>query len=77
MSKTIPIEETSHRLIELVRSLGPGDEIMLTDGNEAIARIIPEAMPSPAQHPEAGSCEGMLIIDHEDDSYLEDFQDYM
>ena len=76
MSHTIPIEEASAQLTGLVRSLRPGDEIVLTDNNQPIARIVPSQSPPLAKR-QAGVWKGMLTIVKEDDEHLDDFKDYM
>jgi antitoxin (DNA-binding transcriptional repressor) of toxin-antitoxin stability system len=76
MSHTISIEEAASQLAELIGKLGPGDEIVLTADDEAVARIIPSAAPS-TRHRKAGNCRGMLLVNEEDDAHLEDFEEYM
>jgi antitoxin (DNA-binding transcriptional repressor) of toxin-antitoxin stability system len=76
MSLTISIEQASTQLEGLVRALGPNDEIVLTDNNKPVARIVSDR-PSTTSR-QAGSCQGMLeIIDDSDDDVLEIFKDYM
>lgn len=75
MSRTIPLQQASSQLGELVRSLGPGDEIVLTDEqNEPVARIVPSSAPVKRQ---AGRWKGMLTVVEDDDEHLADFKDYM
>jgi antitoxin (DNA-binding transcriptional repressor) of toxin-antitoxin stability system len=74
MSLTISIEQASAQLGGLVRALGPHDEIVLTDNDKPVARIVPnDARPNRAP----GAWKGMLTVVSEDDSHLEDFQEYM
>lgn len=75
MSNSIPIEHAAARLAELVHHLKPGDEIVLTDHDRPVARILPS--PSTNARRTAGNCKGMLIIHQEDDEHLKDFADYM
>ena len=74
MSHTLTIEQASARLGDVVRALGPGDEIVLTENDKPVARILPSA-PRPKRV--AGACVGMLTIVSDDDDHLEDFKDYM
>jgi antitoxin (DNA-binding transcriptional repressor) of toxin-antitoxin stability system len=76
MSNSIPIERAAKRLAELVLQLKPGDEIVLTDHDRPVARILPSG-PKPARRRIAGNCKGMLIIHQDDDDHLRDFGDYM
>jgi antitoxin (DNA-binding transcriptional repressor) of toxin-antitoxin stability system len=75
MSLTISIEQASAQLGGLVRELGPNDEIVLTDNDKPIARIVPsETRPKRI----AGAWKGKLeIIDDSDDVVLEMFKDYL
>jgi antitoxin (DNA-binding transcriptional repressor) of toxin-antitoxin stability system len=78
MSHTIPIEKASAQLTGLVRALRPGDEIVLTDNDQPIARIVPSNGSTTTQKRVAGQCQGMLeIIDDSDDVILDHFKEYM
>ena len=76
MVVTIPIQQAVAQLVDLVRELGPGDEIVLTDGGRQLARIVPEAPPRGVRRP--GTCKGMLeVLDDGDDAVLEQFKEYL
>jgi antitoxin (DNA-binding transcriptional repressor) of toxin-antitoxin stability system len=75
MSNSIPIEQAAIHLAELVGKLRPGDEIVLTEHNQPVARILPNR--SKLVRRKAGSCKGMLIVLQEDDEHLKDFGEYM
>jgi antitoxin (DNA-binding transcriptional repressor) of toxin-antitoxin stability system len=74
MSQTVTIEEAASHLADLIAGLHPGEEITLTSGNRAIAKIVPAEV-KPVRRP--GAAKGMLHILKEDDEHLEDFKDYM
>jgi antitoxin (DNA-binding transcriptional repressor) of toxin-antitoxin stability system len=75
MSHTVSIQQASASLRELVRGLVPGDEIVLTDNNRPVARIIPSGRQA-ARIP--GAWIGKLeVLDEGDDVILEHFQDYL
>jgi antitoxin (DNA-binding transcriptional repressor) of toxin-antitoxin stability system len=74
MSHTVKVEEFGGRLADLIASLNPGDEIMLTSEDRPVAKIVPQAA-KPRRQP--GACKGMLTILKEDDEHLADFKDYM
>lgn len=74
MSHTISVQQAAQNLPELIGSLGPGDEILLTQNDRAVARITPSG---PARRRKPGGCKGMLIINAEDDDHLADFKEYM
>lgn len=75
MSTNVSIEEAQTNLEELIGSLGPGDEVVITKGNQPVAELRPVASERP--RPQYGNCRGMLTIVAEDDDHLEDFKDYM
>ena len=81
MSHTIPIEQTSAELRGLVRALKPGDEIVLTDDNKPVARIVSDAALPPSAPPRkrvAGAWKGKLeILDDSDDVILDHFKEYL
>lgn len=74
MSRTIPIDQASFQLRGLIQALAPGDEIVLTDNDKPVARIVPDGT-SLKRVP--GAWKGMLTILKEDDEHLEDFKEYM
>jgi antitoxin (DNA-binding transcriptional repressor) of toxin-antitoxin stability system len=74
MSHTVSVQQAGKQLVELVRALGPGDEIVLTQDNRPVAKIIPN-QESRLRHP--GNCKGMLSIGQEDKEHLVDFKEYM
>ena len=87
MSQTIPIERASSELRVLVRSIQLGDEIVLTDNEKPVARIVSEQSHEPASpkhQPEQASKAGLgawtgklHILDDGEDVVLEHFKDYL
>lgn len=75
MSHTLSVEQAGAHLSELVGMLRPGDEIVLTEHDQPIARILPNKPSRLRRRP--GSCKGMLVIREEDNGHLNDFGDYM
>ena len=75
MSHILSIEQAGAHLSELVGMLRPGDEIVLTEHDQPIARILPTKPSSLRRRP--GNCKGMLLIRQQDDEHLKDFGDYM
>ena len=73
MSTQLGIDEVQTKLKDLIAQLGPDDELVITQDSRPVARLT--AFPSP--QPRFGSCQGLLIINQEDDEHLADFQDYM
>src|ERR1700712_2499038 len=64
MSHTITAEQAAGQLGELVRGLAPGDEIVLTDNDQPIARIVPSR---PVAKRVAGAWKGRLTIVSDDE----------
>lgn len=76
MVRTIPTLQAARQLVELIRNLGPDDEIALTDDGQLVARILPEIRPTSARRP--GACTGMLeILQDGDEEVLDHFKDYL
>jgi len=75
MSHMMSIEQAAAKLAEVVGMLKPGDEIVLTDHDQPIARILPSDRRGVRRKP--GNCKGMLIIRQEDDEHLKHFSEYM
>jgi len=75
---TITIEEAKDRLSELIHRLNPGEEVVITEGNRPVARLVAaEAESEPRKVPKFGTLKGtVLSMEHFDDP-LEEFEDYM
>lgn len=73
---TLTLEETQARLPDVVHRLAAGEEVVITEGNQVVARLFGERRPL-SQRPEPGLCQGMMTIISEDDEHLKDFEDYM
>jgi antitoxin (DNA-binding transcriptional repressor) of toxin-antitoxin stability system len=73
---TVSIEEAEGRLSELIHQLKPGDEVIITENNQAVAKLVGQA-PVPRKPRQPGSAKGKLVIHAEDDEHLEDFREYM
>ncbi len=69
------IEEAQNTLTELIHRLSPGEEVMITENNQPVAKLVVTRAEKP--HPLPGRCKGMLTIIAEDDEHLEDFKEYM
>ena len=74
MSHTLSVDEAAANLTELVRNMRPGDEIVLTQDDRPIARIVPSPT---ARERRPGRGKGMLVIINDDDEHLDDFREYM
>ena len=76
MSATITVEEAQAHLKELIGNLAPGEELVITEGQRPVAKIVGQG--APVRKPRrAGSAKGKLVILKEDDEHLKDFEEYM
>ncbi len=75
---TISIQEAQSRLPELIHRLTPGEEVIITEDDQPIARLVPAAPPGePRKVPRLGTLRGtVLSMEHFDDP-LDDFKEYM
>ena len=74
---TITIQEAKDRLSELIHRLTPGEEVIITEDDRPVARLVPAAPPSePRKVPRLGTLRGtVLSMEHFDDP-LDDFKEY-
>ena len=75
MQSTITLEEAQKRLAELSRQLEPGEELVITENEEPVAKLV--SQPKPRRRREPGRCKGMITLLVEDDEHLEGFEEYM
>jgi antitoxin (DNA-binding transcriptional repressor) of toxin-antitoxin stability system len=76
MSATISVEEAQAHLKELIGNLAPGEELVITENQRPVAKIIGHAVPARKTR-RPGSAKGKLIILQEDDEHLDDFEEYI
>ncbi|HEX4609675.1 MAG TPA: hypothetical protein VH092_15860 [Urbifossiella sp.] len=79
MSATMTLDEAAARLKDVVRLLGPGDEVVITDNLRTVAKLVGPPPPAPpAPRPGPGACRGMVLYMAPDfDAPLEDLREYM
>jgi prevent-host-death family protein len=75
---TVTIEDARKNLTELIHWLTPGAEVVITENNQPVARLVPAAsQPEARKVPQLGTLRGtVLSMEHFDDP-IEDFQEYM
>lgn len=76
MSATITIEEAQAKLKELLHQLAPGEEVIITENQQPLAKLVSE-QPKPGLRPPPGLGKGCITIVSEDDEHLKDFAEYM
>jgi antitoxin (DNA-binding transcriptional repressor) of toxin-antitoxin stability system len=74
--RNVSLQDAQANLPVLIHNLKPGDEVIITDNNQPVARLVSEK-PAVHQRPEPGLCIGMIAIASDDEEHLKDFADYM
>ena len=73
---SVSIDEAREKLSELIHDLRPGDEIVITEGEQPVARILPAA--KVRRKRQLGTLRGTVIYIAPDfDAPLDDFKEYM
>ena len=77
MSITITIEEAQAKLKDFIHQLAPGDEIIITENHQSIARLRSE-FEHPVRRPPPGLGKGSILYMAPDfDEPLNEMKDYM
>jgi len=79
MQTTIAVEDIKVTLPELLDTLTPGDEVILTRNQQPVAKLVSDVpKPAPKQRPGPGLCKGMITYMAPDfDAALEEMKEYM
>ena len=79
MSTTITIEEAQANLKALIHQLAPGEEIVITENQQPVARLVSETpRPRTGLRPPPGLGKGMIrFIAPDFDAPLDDMKEYM
>ena len=72
----VTIQEAQAQLTDLIHRLTPGDEVVITENDQPVAKLVSEK-PAVRQRPQPGLCKGMITIVADDDEHLKDFAEYM
>ena len=72
--RTIPLEQAMGHLSEIIEKLSPGEEVVITRGDQPVARLISAKN---ALRPPPGLGKGMITVLSEDDDHLKQFAEYM
>lgn len=76
MTAVVTVEEAQSRLKELIDSLAPGEEIVITANEMSVARLVGERPPRPPR-PAPGLGKGSVLYMAPDfDDPLEEFKEY-
>ena len=71
----ITLEEAQSNLARIIEKLPPGEEVVITQDDKPVARLVGEAAEKP--HPVPGRGKGMLTVISEDNEHLKDWAEYM
>ena len=75
---TVSIQEAQASLSDLIHGLAPGDEVVITENNQPVARLVPTLPARPRQLRPLGTMKGSVLYMAPDfDAPLEDFKEYM
>jgi antitoxin (DNA-binding transcriptional repressor) of toxin-antitoxin stability system len=79
MTAILTIEEAQSKLREIIGHLAPGDEIVITDNEQAVAKLVSEPAKSVKRtRPGPGLCKGIITYMAPDfNAPLEDFKEYI
>jgi antitoxin (DNA-binding transcriptional repressor) of toxin-antitoxin stability system len=74
----VTIQEAQASLPDLIHKLAPGDEVVIIENNEPVAKLVSEpAKLKRGLRPPPGFGKGCITIISDDDEHLKDFAEYM
>lgn len=73
---TVTLKEAQSRLPDLIHSLSPGEELVITENNEPLAKLS-RSEPKTRWPCEPGSARGKIRMAPDFDAPLEEFREYM
>ena len=76
MTVTVSLEQAQGNLKELIEKLAPGDELVITEGDQPIAKLTSKSKKQ-VEFRKPGFGKGMITIVNDDDSHLNDFAEYI
>jgi prevent-host-death family protein len=79
MSTIITVDEAQAKLKDLIHQMAPGEEVIITENQQPVAKLVSEPAKSPVkQRPGPGLCKGMITsIAPDFEAPLEDMKEYM
>ena len=75
--KTLAIEDQIGELALLLEDVKRGEEVVVTDHNQPVARIVPIKETPVRPRPRFGALKGKILLAPDFDEPLDDFRDYM
>ncbi len=78
MPATITIDEAQAKLKELIHNLAPGEELVITENQQPVAKLVNQPPNRKAGlRPPPGLGKGFITIVSDDEEHLQDFAEYM
>jgi prevent-host-death family protein len=75
---SVTLQEAQAKLADLIHNLSPGAEVVITENNLPVAKLVGEQPKSPSRlRPPPGLGKGLITIVADDDEHLADFKEYM
>jgi antitoxin (DNA-binding transcriptional repressor) of toxin-antitoxin stability system len=75
---TVTIEEARAKLVDLIHTLQPDEEIVITENDQPVARLIATKSQAQRKLRQSGTLRGTVLYMAPDfDAPLEDFKEYM
>ncbi len=75
---SVTIQEAQSKLPELIRGLTGGKEVLITDNDLPVAKLVSEQPQAKSGlRPPPGLGKGFITIVADDDEHLKDFAEYM
>jgi antitoxin (DNA-binding transcriptional repressor) of toxin-antitoxin stability system len=75
---TMTIQEVQAQLTDLIHRLTPGDEVVITENDVPVARLVPATAAAPKKPRQLGTLKGTVLHMAPDfDAPLEDLKEYM
>lgn len=78
MMTIVTMQEAQAKLPDLIHKLLPGEELVITENNQPVAKLVSESPKLPTGlRPPPGLGKGWITILSDDDEHLKDFAEYM
>ena len=77
MMHQIDLDEAKTQMARLLQSALDGEEIIITENDQPILKIVRVSNPVTKPHRQSGSAKGLISMSDDFDEPLEDFTEYM
>ena len=75
---TVSLIDAQAHLSELIHGLSPGEEVIITENDQPIARVVAQTRPPERKPRQPGTMRGSVLYMAPDfDAPLDDFKEYM